>query len=118
VPFYGCLAHWKRGPRVCANTLMGRAEVMDAEVLATLQDDILRPTVIDQALAFALEELAPANSDRVRRRLEADLGKLTDECGRLAEAIGRGGRLPALLDRLTAQNGRAEALRNELDNME
>jgi len=93
VPFYGCLAHWKRGLRVCCNRLMGRAEIVDAEVLATLQDDILRPTVIDQALALALEELAPAGSDRVRRRLEAELAKLTDECARLAEAIGRGGRL-------------------------
>jgi hypothetical protein len=42
-------------------------------VLATLQDDILRPTVIDQALALALEELEPAGVGRVRRRLEADL---------------------------------------------
>jgi hypothetical protein len=66
------------------------------------------------ALALAFEELAPAGSDRTRRQLEAELTKVADECARLAEAIGRGGRLTSLLDRLTRLEGRAEALRAEL----
>jgi len=114
VKLYGCASHWKRGPRVCSNGLVGRVEVIDAEVIATLAEDVLRPTVIDQALAFAFEDLAPAGTDRTRRQLEAELTKVTDECGRLAEAIGRGGRLTALLDRLTRLDARAGALRAEL----
>jgi site-specific DNA recombinase len=101
VKLYGCASHWKRGPRVCANGLVARVEVIDAEIVATLAEDVLRPTVIEQALALAFEDLAPAGTDRTRRRLEAELMKVTDECGRLAEAIGRGGRLTPLLDRLT-----------------
>ena len=39
--FYGCTSHWERGASICANGLVGRMEAIDAEVLATLQDDIL-----------------------------------------------------------------------------
>jgi hypothetical protein len=114
VKLHGCASHWKRGPRVCTNGLVARVELIDAEIVATLAEDVLRPTVIDQALALAFEDLAPAGSDRTRRQLEAELTKVTDECGRLAEAIGRGGRLTSLLDRLTRLEARAEALRAEL----
>jgi Recombinase zinc beta ribbon domain len=112
--FYGCATHWKRGARVCGNGLVARVEAIDAEVIATLADDMLRPSVMSQAIGFALEDLAPIGSDRMRKQLEAELQKVTSECERLAEAIGRGGRLGALLDRLTRLEGRAEALRAEL----
>jgi hypothetical protein len=42
---------------------------------------VLRPTVINQAIALALDELAPAGADRARRTLEAELTKVTAECG-------------------------------------
>jgi len=112
--FYGCATHWKRGAKVCGNGLVARVEAIDAEVLATLADDVLRPNVINQAIALALDELTPAGSDRTRRRREDELEKVTAECGRLAEAIGRGGRLTALLDRLTRQEAHADAPRAEL----
>ncbi len=83
-------------------------------MLATLAEDVLRPSVIDQAIALAFEELAPAGADRARRRLDAELTKVTTECGRLAEAIGQGGRLTPLLDRLTRLDARADLLRAEL----
>jgi DNA invertase Pin-like site-specific DNA recombinase len=113
--FYGCATHWKRGARVCSNGLVARVKAIDAEVLATLADDVLRPNVINQAIELALDELTtPVGSDRARRRLEDELEKVTAECGRLAEAIGRGGRLTTLLDRLTRQEAHADALRAEL----
>jgi hypothetical protein len=93
---------------------VARTAAIDAEVLATLAEDVLRPTVINQAVALALDELAPAGADRARRTLEAELTKVTGECRRLAEAIGRGGRLTALLDRLTRLDARADVLRAEL----
>ena len=93
---------------------MARTAAIDAEVIATLAEDVLRPTVIDAALALAFEELAPAGAGRARRTLEAELTKVTDECRRLAEAIGLGRRLTPLLDRLRRLDGRADALRAEL----
>lgn len=112
--FYGCANHAKRSARVCSNGLVARTSAIDAEVLATLAEDVLRPSVIDQAIALAFEELAPAGADRARRRLDAELTKVTTECGRLAEAIGQGGRLTPLLDRLTRLDARADLLRAEL----
>jgi hypothetical protein len=94
---------------VCGNGLVARVEAIDAEVLATLADDVLRPNVINQAIELALDELTtPVGSDRARRRLEDELEKVTAECGRLAEAIGRGGRLTTLLDHAAWLRGRVE----------
>jgi hypothetical protein len=56
---------------------VARTAAIDAEVLATLAEDVLRPTVINQAIALALDEFAPAGADRVRRTLEAELTKVT-----------------------------------------
>jgi len=41
--FYGCSAAWKRGSAVCANTLVGRVDAIDDEVIATLREDVFRP---------------------------------------------------------------------------
>jgi DNA invertase Pin-like site-specific DNA recombinase len=112
--FYGCATHWKRGTRVCGNDMVARVEAVNAEVIATLTDDVFRPAVFEQAVAFALDDMAPAGADRARRHLEGELRAVTDECGRLAEAIGRGGRLTSLLDRLARLERRAEAIRVEL----
>ena len=114
VAFYACTSHWKRGPGVCANGLVGRVELIEAEVIATLQDDVLRPSVIDEALALALEELQPATQRRHRDRLEAELARVEQEAGRLADAIGRGGPLDALVDRLRVAQGQRDHLRLQL----
>jgi hypothetical protein len=39
--FYACTTHWKRGPKTCRNGLVGRMDAIDAEVLATLETDVL-----------------------------------------------------------------------------
>ena len=72
VKFYGCFASWKRGARVCANNLIGRMDVLDEEVLATLQDDVFRPAVIEEAIRLALEALSPAQALRDCGTLEAE----------------------------------------------
>ena len=63
---------WKRGPEVCGNGLVARMDALDAEVLATLQDDILRP-VSHRAgrVALALEELSPRRPDGSAREAGA-----------------------------------------------
>jgi DNA invertase Pin-like site-specific DNA recombinase len=67
VKFYACTSHWKRGPEVCGNGLVGRMDLIDGEILATLRDDILRPSVVERAVALVLEELSP-------RRMDASAG--------------------------------------------
>jgi hypothetical protein len=74
VRFYGCANHAKRGARVCSNGLVARTAAIDAEVLATLAEDVLRPTVINQAIALALDDLAPAGADRAGRAAQSPTG--------------------------------------------
>ena len=45
--------------------------LIDAEVLATLQDDIFRPSIIEQAVALAIEALSPATSGHRAREAGA-----------------------------------------------
>jgi len=89
---------------------VARIETIDAEVLATLQDDILRPSVVEQAITLALEELSPQRREEDRAAIERELATLRAECERLAEAIGRGGPLDALLERLKSGQERRDEL--------
>jgi Recombinase zinc beta ribbon domain len=91
VPFYGCAGFWKKGATVCTNNLMARRDGLDEEVLATLQDGMLRPTVVEKAIRLALAELAPTRQDDCPCRLERELATERAECERLADAIARGG---------------------------
>jgi site-specific DNA recombinase len=114
IHFYGCTSFWKRGAKVCANNLVGRMDVIDAEVLATLQDDVCRPAVIEEAIRLALDELSPASVADRRGVLDAELVTVREECARLAEAIGQGGPLEALMARLTTRQDRCAAIEREL----
>ncbi len=112
--FYGCTSFWKRGATVCSNNLVARMDVLDAEVLATLQDDVCRPAVIEEAVRLALEELSPGRQETVREGLEADLLGVRQECDRLAEAIGRGGPLDALVARLASRQAQRIVIEGQL----
>jgi site-specific DNA recombinase len=112
--FYGCTSFWKRGAKVCPNNMVARMDALDAEVLATLQDDVFRPSVVEEAIRLALAELAPARQDSNRRQLDAELSTVRQECDRLAEAIGHGGPLDAFVERLGARQARRVALEGEL----
>jgi len=114
VMFYGCTSFWKRGAKVCSNNLVARMDVLDEEVLATLQDDVCRQAVVEEAIRLALAELSPARRDEKRARLEADCATARQECARLADAIARGGSLDALVERLQGAQARAEALEGQL----
>jgi Recombinase zinc beta ribbon domain len=110
VYFYGCLTFWKKGGSKCSNNLAARMDVLDAEVLATVCDDILRPAVVEQAIALALDELTPSGRKRNSEGLDAEIRGLESECQRLADAIARGGRLDVLLRTLEDRQERLRGL--------
>jgi site-specific DNA recombinase len=113
VAFYGCLTYWKKGKTRCTNGLAGPMEAIDAEVLATLKDDILRPTVVERAVELALEELTPSTDPAAVKTRDAQIVVLEAECERLADAIARGGRLDVLLRTLQDRQARLAGLRVE-----
>ena len=85
-------------------------EILDDEILSTLQDDVCRPAIIEEAIRLALAELAPSSVGRERARLIQTRAAADLECERLADAIAQGGPLTALLARLQgAQERRDEA---------
>ena len=112
--FYACTSHWKRGATVCRNGLVGRMDVIDAEVLATLQDDILKPSIVERAIALALEALRPERQDASRERLASRVGQAREEVERLADAIQRGGPIDVLLERLRAAQERRSQFESQL----
>jgi hypothetical protein len=88
-------------------------DVIDAEVVATLRDDVFRPTVIEQAVKFALEELEPAKQDEQREHVASELAAIDAEHAQLMAAVQRGGSvdtLARLVGRLQALQARREAL--------
>ena len=88
---------------------------LDAEVLATLRDDILRPAVVDRAIALALDALAPGGAaDAAKAEAAALVETLEAECRRLAEAIAHSGQLDVLVDTLASRQERLHAVRAAL----
>jgi hypothetical protein len=88
-------------------------EVIDAEVLATLRDDIFRPSVVERAVALVLEELSPRRVDERHAEQAAALAALDVEQAALMASITRGGDvelLVRLVGRLQAVQGRRAAL--------
>ena len=114
VLFYGCTSHWKRGPEVCTNGLVGRMDAINAEVLATIQEDVLRPSVIEQAVTLALDELSPARHDARRDEWARQLAAAERDCERLADAVEQGGPLDVLVTRLQARQTQCDQLRAAL----
>ena len=115
VLFYACTSHWKRGPVVCCNGLVGRMDAIDAEVLATLATDILRPSVVERAIRLALDALKkPERQHKAHATLARDAERARVECDRLADAIQRGGPIDVLIDRLRAAQTRRLELEGQL----
>jgi hypothetical protein len=86
-------------------------DLINAEVLATLQDDVLRPSVVERAVALALEELNPhAEADRDERR-QAEIKAIDAEHAELMAAVTRGGSVDVLARRV----GRLQGLQARRD---
>ena len=90
--FYACTAHWKRGPETCRNGLVGRMDAIDAEVHATLETDVLRPRIVEAAIAMALDALRPERQDDARETLIRDLDAARVESERLVARFNVAGR--------------------------
>jgi hypothetical protein len=89
-------------------------EALNTELLETLKSDILRPAVVEPAIALALEALRPDRQDEARATVERELGKVRAECERLADGIEAGGPLDVLVERLKGRQTRRQELEAQL----
>jgi hypothetical protein len=84
-------------------------DLIDGEVLATLRDDILRPSVVERAVALVLEELSPRRIDERQAEHASELAALDVEQAALMATITQGGDvelLVRLVSRLQALQAR------------
>jgi hypothetical protein len=89
-------------------------DAIDAEVLATPETDVLKPRIVEAAIAMALDALRPERQDDARETLTRDLDATRLESDRLADAIQRGGPMEVLLDRLRVCQERRAALEEQI----
>ncbi len=118
--FYVCTSYRLRGRTVCKNNLEAPMGVMNQAVLDTLEQDLLRPEVIERAIAKAVERLRPDQSqlDVQRGKMKADLAQVEEELARLTTAIASGGDLPSLLQGIKDRERRRAHLREQLAALE
>ncbi len=102
---YGCHQHKQSG--ICGNTLTIRRERLEEQLLGEIERRVFQSEAMEYVLKRCQEELqrrikemererANSNVDELRRQKDG----LREQAARLAEAIGMGGDLPSLLQRL------------------
>ena len=114
---YGCPMHHCRG--TCQNDLTERSEILEARLLDTLQEAVLRPEVIDYTLKRFEAELKGKldNTADEAEHLRKCKHNLEGEIKRLTNALAAGGdsRLPSAV--ITAISEREEELRRIMDKL-
>lgn len=111
---YVCRNYFNRG--TCKNGLYIRRDVLEERLLARLQSELLRPEVIDYAIAEFGRQLRAALSTMsseiasLRRRKE----QLEEEIGRFTDAIARGGPLDSLVLEVAKRDAELKAITNRL----
>ncbi len=113
---YRCVYHATRGVTVCTNGVALPVRIANAEIIGRLQRDVLTPTVVERAIAKALDRYAAETATTTARegRLREELDRVTRECTRLAGLLAGGEALPSLIDGLRARERRRAELQAEL----
>jgi site-specific DNA recombinase len=104
----------------CTNGWSLPLPALDDAVLGALADDVLMPNVIDDALADAMAEAAKRHDtiDTRRRALDRDLRRIDRELGNLTDAIA-GGKPPArLIERMRAREQQRADLLAQLEHID
>jgi len=109
-----CMTRHLRGAAVCSNALEVRLDDADAAVLEAVSSQLLRADVLETALAKALATLESLDEDTAALALSDEAARLEAEVARLADAIARGGDLPALVAGLQAREERRAHVRATL----
>jgi hypothetical protein len=112
VPFYGCLRYHKRGAVVCPNGLQIRQDVLDAEVLETLQK-ALDAELLADAVREAVGTLRASRGDVGARRvaIARELDVIAGREHRLLDALADGDITAGVIrDRLKTELSRRDAL--------
>jgi len=111
---YRCYRSRRQGTSVCSNRLPIPMTDADDAVLDAVEDTLLKPGVVERALAIAEAEILDGSSARRRAPLVADLAALDAEVERLMTAIKRSSDLDPLLAALGESEQRRAELRQQI----
>lgn len=91
--FYGCAANHQRGEAICANGLEIPMAMADGAVLEMVEQSILTPAVIEEAIDRLFSMVNEPSDEAARRaaNLQGEIDRLEAEVTRLTEAIAEGG---------------------------
>jgi site-specific DNA recombinase len=113
-PKYVCSNYFNRG--VCGNRLYIRRDYLEERLLGKIQSELLRPEVIEytikefsRQLRLALDNLGGEIVQMRQRKTVLEI-----ELRRYADAIGRGGNIPALIEQMNARQGEVNAIADRL----
>jgi site-specific DNA recombinase len=100
---YGCPLNFNRGEAVCTNGVRVRRDVLERELLAGLQDKVLREDVVnyildqfEEKLTRELENIGGEMDGMKRRKVE-----LEGEIHRLVTGLAKGVHSPAIMSEIT-----------------
>src|SRR4030095_9552025 len=112
---YVCGTYWNRGASVCSNGLMADLPITDQAVRDHLRTEVLRPCVVERAIALTVAMLQRDTSNgSVVARLAAELAEVDRDLAHLAETADRGGAVPAVLTLLAQRDQQRRSLAAEL----
>ncbi len=114
--FYSCSSFYRRGPSVCPNKYEIPMKAADAAVVEALLTEILTAdrlaSVAERAVELAKAKQATPDA---RSQVERQLTETQTALDRLTQAVAAGGEVPALVEAITAQDARRQALEHRLE---
>ena len=115
--FYACSSFHHRGRAVCANSLLLPLASGDDAVLDALEEQLLEPTIIEAAIAQAIQraDRAPQDAEATRAALRATQTRLDAEVGNLTAAVAIGGNLKGLVAALREREADRTRTQDALD---
>ena len=111
-PRYGCPNSWANGTTACDNRLTIRAKVADPVILERLQDELLRPAMVEMITTAVTTEVKNALRQRpsARKRLEARCDTVMTKLANLVEAIESGVSIPSVKMQVATRQAELEEI--------
>lgn len=116
--FYGCAYYKTRGSSICKNSLLVEQEFLDQIVLKAIHE-ALTEEMLKVAIEKALANHRAGEGSKLDRRtsIQRELSLIETHIERLVDAVSNGEGNRALFDRITAEEGKKNALVLELEHL-
>ncbi len=117
--YYQCVSNMNNRRRACDNTLLAPMDATDAAVLQAVEQSVLNPSILCDAIAHALSKLdGTENRQQEQTRLAEELSQLDTQMKHLADSIAKLGGNDTLLDEVRQREARRQEIGAERSRLE